>query len=114
MTNEKWEEIVLMVQKNFKGAKLSTEDLVEDSPEGPVKQGTQDVLEFSNSSGHFKLVRENRPMILEKKELYSTRAGQSAQILYKKSETEFSHKLRVFKEEDFDEWEEVTLDSLGI
>lgn len=114
MTNEKWQETVGMVQKYFKGAKLYSEDLMQDTAEGAVKQGTQDVLEFENPSGHFKLVRENRPVVLEKKELYSTRAGQSAQIIYKKSETEFSHKLRVFKEEDFDEWEEVTLDKLGL
>jgi hypothetical protein len=113
MTDEKWQETVEMVKKHFKGAKLSSEDLMQETPEGMVKQGTQDVLEFENPSGHFKLVRENRPAILSKKELYSTRAGQAAQVIYKTSETEFSHKLRVFKEVDFDEWEEVTLERLG-
>jgi len=45
-----------------------------------------------------------RFIVLAKKELYSHRAGQSAQTEYKFSQTEFSHKLRVFKEIDFDDY----------
>ena len=37
-----------------------------------------------------------------------------AQTQYKFSETEFSHKLRVYKEEGFEEWDEITLDKLGL
>ena len=115
MTDDKWQELVELAQKNFKGAKLSQEDLIMETPEGPQKQGTQDVLVFEHPDGdRYKLVRENRPVVLEKKEMFSHRAGQSAQTQYKFSQTEFSHKLRVFKEVDFDEWEEITLDSLGL
>jgi hypothetical protein len=114
MTDDKWQEIVEMAQKNFRGAKLTKEDLIMETPDGPQKQGTQDILEFEHPNGdRFKLVRENRPVVLEKKEMYSHRAGQSAQVQYKHSETEFSHRLRVFKEVDM-EWEEVTLDKLGL
>lgn len=114
MTDEKWEQLVETANKHFKNVKLSNEDLIVDTPDGPQKQGNQDVLVFENPAGRFKLVRENRPRILEKKELYSTRAGQAAQTIYKKSETEFSHKLRVYRAADFDEWEEITLDKLGL
>lgn len=115
MTNEKWQEIAEMAQKNFKGAKLSLEDLIMETPDGPVKQGSQDILEFEHpSGGRYKLVRENRPVVLEKKELYSHRAGQAAKTQYKFSETEFSHRLRVFKEVDFDEWEEISPEKLGL
>ncbi len=114
MTDDKWQEIVEMVKKNFRESLLSQEDLIMQTQDGPIKQGTQDVLEFSHLNGDkYKLVRENRPVVLEKKELYSHRAGQSAQVQYKHSETEFSHRLRVFKEVDF-EWEEVSLDKLGL
>jgi hypothetical protein len=115
MTDDKWQELVELAQKHFKNAKLVHEDLIMETPDGPQKQGTQDVLEFSHPSGdHYKLVRENRPVVLEKKEMFSHRAGQSAQTQYKFSQTEFSHKLRVFKEVDFDDWEEITLDKLGL
>jgi hypothetical protein len=123
MLEEKWQQLVEAAQKHFKNVSLTHEDLIMDTPQyhsvrgkqdGPIKQGTQDILIFENPSGKFKLVRENRPVVLEKKELYSHRAGQSAQTQYKFSETEFSHKLRVYKEDGFDEWEEITLDKLGL
>ena len=58
-----------------------------DTQDGPIKQGTQDILIFEKSIRiNFKLVRENRPVVLEKKEMYSHRAGQSAQTQYKFSE----------------------------
>ena len=115
MQDEKWEQLVEAAKAHFKNAKLTREDLIMETPDGPQKQGTQDVLVFDHPSGtRYKLARENRPVVLEKKEMYSHRAGQAAQAQYKFSETEFSHRLRVFKEVDFDEWEEVTLDSLGL
>ncbi len=114
MIDEKWQQLVEAAQKHFKNVFLTLEDLIMESSDGPIKQGTQDVLVFENPAGKFKLVRENRPVVLEKKELYSHRAGQTAQTQYKFSETEFSHKLKVFKKIDFDEWEEVTLDKLGM
>lgn len=114
MEQEKWESLVETAKKHFKGVSLSTEDLIMDTQDGPVKQGTQDILIFTNPSGKFKLVRENKPVVLEKKELYSHRAGQSAQTMYKFSETEFSHKLKVYKEVDYDEWDEINLDRLGL
>ncbi len=114
MTDEKWEQLVEIAQKNFQFVKLKTEDLVMDTPEGPQKQGTQDILEFENPAGKFQVVRENKPVVLEKKMLYSHRQGDTAHTEYKLSETELSHKIRVYKEEGFDDWEEVTLDKLGL
>jgi hypothetical protein len=114
MQDDKWQDLVEAAKKHFRNVQLSTEDLIIDTQDGPVKQGTQDILIFENPGGKFKLVRENKPVVLEKKELYSHRAGQSAQTQYKFSQTELSHKLRVYKEIDFDDWEEITLDKLGI
>lgn len=115
MTDEKWEQLVDAAKQHFKNAKLTNEDLIAETADGPQKQGNQDVLVFQHPNGDtYKLVRENRPVVLEKKELYSHRAGQSAQTQYKFSETEFSHKLKVYKEMGFEDWEEVTLDKLGL
>lgn len=115
MQDDKWQDLTEAAKKHFKNVFLRLEDLIVDTSDGPVKQGTQDVLEFDHSDGkRYRLVRENKPVVLEKKELYSHRAGQSAQTQYKFSETELSHKLKVYKEVDFDEWEEVTLDKLGL
>ena len=115
MNDDKWQQLVEAAQRHFKNAKLSHEDLILETQDGPQKQGNQEVLIFQHPNGDtYKLVRENRPVVLEKKELYSHRAGQSAQAQYKFSETEFSHRLRVYKELGYDDWEEVTLDKLGL
>lgn len=114
MQDEKWNDLVDTAKKHFKNTELTTEDLIMESSDGPIKQGIQDILIFTNPSGTFKLVRENRPLVLEKKELFSHRAGQAAQNIYKFSDTEVTHKLRVFKEIDMDEWDEITLDRLGL
>lgn len=114
MTDEKWEQLVEVAKRHFQDASVKTEDLVTETPEGPQKQGTQDVLVFEKSGQRFKLVRENRPVVLEKKQYYSHRAGDSARTEYKFSDTEFSHKLKVYKEAGFDDWDEITLDKLGI
>jgi len=114
MTDEKWEQIVEMAKKNFHETSLTTEDLIKETPDGPRKEGTQNVLVFKNPSGKFKLVRENRPVVLEKKQFFSHRMGDTARTEYKLSETEFSHKLKVYKEAGFEDWEEITLDSLRI
>ncbi len=114
MQDDKWQDLVDTAQKHFQFVTLTKEDLVMDTQDGPVISGTQDILIFTNPAGKFKVIRENKPVVLEKKELFSHRAGQSAQAQYKFSETEFSHKIRVFKEIDFDEWDEITLDRLGL
>jgi hypothetical protein len=114
MTEEKWQQLVDAAKKNFSHVQLSTEDLLVTTQDGQQKQGTQDVLQFENASGSFKLVRENRPAVLEKKEHYSHRQGDTARVEYKVSDTDFSHKLRVYKEDSMGEWEEVTLDRLGL
>lgn len=114
MQDDRWQQLVEAAKKHFLDVSLTKEDLIMDTQDGPQKRGTQDILIFENPSGKFKLVRENRPVVLEKKEIFSHRAGQSAQTQYKFSDSEFSHKLKVYKEEGFEEWEEVTLDKLGL
>lgn len=114
MTDDKWEQLVGNARKNFQNVELSTEDLVVTTSQGPQKQGKQDILIFENPAGRFKIVRESRPVVLEKKQFYSHRAGDTARTEYKLSETEFSYKLRVYKEMGFDEWQEITPDKLGL
>ena len=112
MTDEKWEQLVSLAKSNFKNVELTTEDLVVSTSDGPQVQGTQDVLIFDKDKDRFKLVRENRPVVLEKKMFYSHRAGDTARSEYKFSDTELSHKLKVYRDEGVDDWQEVTLDNI--
>lgn len=115
MTDEKWEQLVEMVKQNFADVNLYKEDLIMETQDGPIVQGNKDVLEFEHKDGRrYRVVRENRPVVLEKKEHFSHRMGDTARMEYKHSQTEFSHKLKVYKEAGFDEWDEITLDKLGL
>lgn len=115
MQDERWQQLVEMVKKHFANVSLHTEDLIIETPDGPVKQGTKDVLELDHpDSSRYRLVRENRPVVLEKREHYTHRMGATAKVEYKHSKTEFSHKLRVYKADRLGEWEEITLDRLGL
>jgi len=114
MLEEKWEQLVEMAKKHFSNVSLETEEIIFQSEDGPEHRGTKDILTFSNGSGRFRLVKENKPAVLGKTEHFSHRMGDTARTEYKLSATEMTHKLRVYKEVAFDDWDEITLDSLGL
>lgn len=113
MQNEQWDRLVENVQEQFKNVKVYNEEVGEDA-DGAGGGDKANVVEFSAPHGRFRLVREHHPVLLEKTQHYSHRPGDTARTEYKFSETEVSYKLRVYKETDIDEWDEVTLDKLGI
>ncbi len=114
MDDNRWKQLVEMAKERFDDVSAATEPLAAETPEGEQRRGTRDILEFENSRGRFRLVRENHPVVLDKKEHFTHRPGDTARTEYKFSETEFSHKLKVYRERDFEEWEEITLDKLGL
>ncbi len=113
MTDERWEQLIesLTAQGEIK---ITNEPLYQKTPDGEEEVGDQDIIIFKKGGITFKVVRENRPVVLEKKMTYSHRQGDTARTEYKLSDTEFSHKVRVFKEIDFDDWEEMSADNLGL
>jgi len=113
MTDERWEELM----ENLRGqgeVAISNEPLFQPTGEGDKEVGTQDIAVFKRGNMKYKVVRENRPVVLGKKMTYSHRQGDTARTEYQLSDTEFSHKVRVFKEIDFDEWEEMSAENLGL
>ena len=114
MTNEKWDQLVEQAKQTFEDVTYLTDDLYVETADGEVQQGTQDVLEFSNDHGVFRVVRENKPVVLDKKMHYSHRQGDSARTEYTFSDTEFTHKVRIFALDDDDQWQELDSESLNI
>jgi len=114
MTDEKWQQLIDIAELQFQNVEKKTEPLVHTTQDGQEEQGTQDILVFENPMGRFKIVRENRPKVLEKKHHFSHRAGDTARTEYKTSDTEVSHKLHVYKDVGYDDWEEAKLESLGL
>lgn len=113
MTNERWEQFIETAQGGFQQVVVTTEDLTDDS--GEFAPGTLDVVEFTMPDGvRYKVIRENKPLVLEKKMHYSHRQGDTARTEYVLSDSDFSHKVRVFKEDEDGEWVEIRADSLGL
>lgn len=112
MNDEHWENLKINLGKKFEVVEDKTEDLLVDTPEGAVKQGEQNVLVVRTPLGKIKLVREIRPKILEKKYHYTHRQGAAAQTEYKFSDTEKTYKLRLFKQDELGDWEELNEESL--
>ena len=108
MTEERWEQFKDLAKKQFSDVIITTEELPDDQP------GESEILEFTSPLGAFRLVRETRPLVLEKKEHYAKRATDVAEIEFVYSDTEVTHKLKIYKDDGLGEWEEISGDSLGL
>lgn len=113
MQDDKWEALKEELKRKFKVEDEHFEDLMVETSDGMVKQGRSEVIIFSASGREIpfskvKLVRESRPVVTDKKFIYSHRAGQAARTEYEFSDTEFSHKIKAYKwDDDSDEWKEI-------
>lgn len=115
MTDERWEEFTETAQDRFENVGITLEKL-EDDKGFPVENGTKNVVELTmpSTGDRYQVVRENKPAVIDKKQHYSHRQGDTARTEYILSDTEFSHKVRVYKENDYGDWEEVRAESLGL
>jgi len=98
MTEEKWEEIKEMAQKNFEVLENEVVNLPEDQG-----GGYKDILVFNGPIGKIKLEFVVKPLVLEKKTLFSKRAGQETKVDYVTSDTEKVNTLFAFKWDDASE-----------
>lgn len=115
MTDERWEQFIETAQNRFENVGISI-DKLEDSHGNLVEDGTKNIVEFTmpQTGDIYQVVRENKPAVIDKKQHYSHRQGDTARTEYILSATEFSHKIRVYKENDYGDWEEVKAESLGL
>lgn len=102
MTPEKWQNIIADIKDNF---------TVED--EGSTyldEEGGIDIayIEFKGPLGRIRLEFITKPVILDKKTIYSRRIGSETKVDYVYSEDEKSYKLIAYKrDEDSGEWAEM-------
>jgi Txe/YoeB family toxin of Txe-Axe toxin-antitoxin module len=107
MTNERWENLIEMIEANFKiDEKRSEElDLGEDANGKPVK-GEIEIIEFQGPTGKIRLERITKPLVLEKKTQYSRRIGSQTKVSYIYSETEKVYQLKAYQWKD-GTWQEI-------
>jgi hypothetical protein len=114
MQDDKWEALKEELHRKFKVEDEHFEDLMMDSSDGLVKQGKVEILIFTTPMGKIKLARESKPVVVDKKFIYSHRGGQAGRTEYQFSDTEFSHKIKAYKwDDDNDEWKEMDAGNFG-
>src|SRR3989344_2470287 len=108
MSPDKWETIRESVKKQFTIIEQGNEDLIVETGDGPVKQGTAEFVVFESPLGRTKLQFQKKPKMEEKKYFYSKREGDAARVEYKFSEDETVHTFKAYKWDDLeDEWREI-------
>jgi len=100
MQAEKWQEVVGMVKDKFDVLE-ETEEPIEDIPRSRVER-----LVFEGPLGKMKIELETRPVVLDKKTIYSKRMGDTATVDYVYSEDEYTSKFRAYMWRG-DDWVEI-------
>jgi hypothetical protein len=114
MDIDKWEQLKESLKQKFEIESEGTEDLTMETQDGKVVKGSADFLVMQTPMGKVKLAFEKKPVVLNKKTIFSHRAGQAARNEYEFSETEFSYKLKAYKWDDIDEeWDEIDADNFS-
>ncbi|NQT49249.1 hypothetical protein HQ571_00990 [Candidatus Kuenenbacteria bacterium] len=99
MQDDKWHDILDRVKEQFEIQMQETE------PHSNIERGQVETVIFESPIGRIKLVRTTTPRVLDKKTIYSARAGSDMNVQYEYSKTEYVHDLKIFKWDDVrDDW----------
>ena len=104
MNDEKWYDLVERIED-----KLPVEERRQE--EGPGRATIETII-FSGPGGRMKLERTSRPVVIDRKVRFSKRIGDVAEEDFVYSETEKSHRVRLFMWTG-EEWEEIDFRQLA-
>jgi len=91
MTPEKWQDILEKIKDNFSVLEEGREDL---EKEGGIHI---EFIVFNGPLGKMKLEFISRPIVLDKKTIYSKRIGSETKVEYVYSPKEKNYKLNIYK-----------------
>lgn len=106
MNDERWKNLRGMILDKFT-VEIEEKEEIEDIPNGYIEY-----LVFDGPLGRLKVERKVTPVVIDKKTIYSARAGVAKNVEYIYSDNEFSNKLRVYKWVNED-WEEIDANAFG-
>lgn len=110
MTQEKWENLKIMIKDKF-GLR---EERTEETELGEREDGTKikeekETIEFESPMGRIRLEKIAKPKIINKRTLYSKRIGGKIKVEYIYSEDEAVCQFRAYKwEQNKNQWLEIT------
>lgn len=105
MTDDKWEALVEQVRRKFKISQHTTSE-----PDLRDK-AVRELIVFEGPTGPMKLERVTRPLVIEKKPIYSGRAGAGVMYEYVLDPVEKTHRESLFRWEN-NGWTEMDLSSM--
>ena len=104
MTPDRWSDIRQKVLDSFEVLEQYTEDL---------EPGTAEVIEFQGPAGKLQIRFHTQPKVLDKKTLYSHRAGGDVKVDYTYSDTDEVHYMQVRRWNTAqNDWEEMNAGGL--
>lgn len=111
MTPDKWEQIKENIKRNFTVEDQGVEDVLVETGEGLIKQGTAEYIIFDGPLGRIKLRLEKKPKLEDKKYFYSHRGGSAARVEYKFSDKEIVLTPKAYQwDEVEDDWKDIDVE----
>jgi hypothetical protein len=108
MTIEKWEDIKGKIKDGF-----TVEDEGRETYEDEGGMVVEYIV-FTGPLGKMRLEYIAKPIVLDRKTIYSTRIGSGTTVEYVYSKDEKSYRLQVYKwDDDADDWVEMQAERLG-
>lgn len=102
MSPERWEQIKGQVKDNFK---VEEEDKIHEEERGGVDI---ELIVFQGPLGRMKLEFTSKPVVIDKKTIYSNRIGAETKVDYVYSDTDKRHNLKAYKwNEEGENWMEI-------
>jgi hypothetical protein len=106
VNDDKWEAMVGQIRRKFTVTEHTT------SEPDPRDRGVRETIVFDGPTGPMKLERVTRPLVLEKKPIYSHRAGSGVNYEYVFDPVEKTHRESLFRWEN-NGWTEMDLSMIG-
>jgi hypothetical protein len=106
MTDEKWDLLVEQIRRKFR----VTEDSMGEPD--PRDHSVRQVLVFEGPAGAMKLERVSRPLVVERKPIYSKRIGSGTSYEFVYHPSERTHREQLFRWAN-NGWEEMDLSAIG-
>lgn len=97
MNDDKWLDTLAKIKSQFA---VEEESVL---PHPDIDRGRVETVVFQSPLGKIKLVRTTTPRVLDKKTVYSRRAGSDMAVQYEYSDTEFVNNLKIYKWDDLRE-----------
>ncbi|MFZ6035867.1 MAG: hypothetical protein ACOYUK_01890 [Patescibacteria group bacterium] len=109
MHDDRWNEILAMVEEKFSVAERRTEALAD------VPRGTVEYIIFTGPVGRMKLERTSKPKVLGTRGMGSKRIGGDTSVSYQYSDTEFVKTFTAYRwDESVGQWTEIDAGAFGV